>query len=90
MAEKNIFRLPEPNLEANACLNPILQQRRTNRAFASRPVSITEVAQLLWAAQGITSREGYRTAPSAGALYPLELHVVVGTVEGLEHTVDEQ
>lgn len=83
MAEKNIYRLPEPNLEANACLNPILQQRRTNRAFASRPVSITEVAQLLWAAQGITSREGYRTAPSAGALYPLELHLVSGQVEGL-------
>lgn len=83
MAEKNIYRLPEPNLEANACLNPILQQRRTNRAFASRPVSITEVAQLLWAAQGITSREGYRTAPSAGALYPLELHLVAGKVEGL-------
>ena len=83
MAEKNIYRLPEPNLEANACLNPILQQRRTNRAFASRPVSITEVAQLLWAAQGITSHEGYRTAPSAGALYPLELHLVSGQVEGL-------
>jgi SagB-type dehydrogenase family enzyme len=42
-----------------------------------------EVAQLLWAAQGISSREGYRTAPSAGALYPLELHLVAGRVEGL-------
>ena len=83
MAEKSIYRLPEPNPEADACLYPILQQRRTNREFASRPVSITQVAQLLWAAQGITSREGYRTAPSAGALYPLELHLVSGQVDEL-------
>jgi SagB-type dehydrogenase family enzyme len=83
MAEKDIYRLPEAGLGADACLIPVLQQRRTNRAFASRPVSLADVAQLLWAAQGITSHEGYRTAPSAGALYPLELHLVSGRIDGL-------
>jgi SagB-type dehydrogenase family enzyme len=42
-----------------------------------------QVAQLLWAAQGITDSEGRRTAPSAGALYPLEVYLVAGNVEGL-------
>jgi SagB-type dehydrogenase family enzyme len=44
---------------------------------------LATVSQLLWAAQGITAAGGLRTAPSAGALYPLELHVVAARVEGL-------
>ncbi len=43
-----------------------------------------ELSQLLWAAQGITSPQGYRTAPSAGALYPLELYVLAGNVRELQ------
>jgi len=46
-------------------------------------LTIHEVSQLLWAAQGITDPRGFRTAPSAGALYPIEVKVVVGEVEGL-------
>jgi SagB-type dehydrogenase family enzyme len=42
-----------------------------------------EVSQLLWAAQGVTASGGRRTAPSAGALYPLELYLVAGNVKGL-------
>jgi SagB-type dehydrogenase family enzyme len=83
MAEQNLHELPDPVLVGDNPLNPILQQRRTHRSFARQGVSLTQVAQLLWAAQGISSREGYRTAPSAGALYPLELHLVAGQVEGL-------
>lgn len=83
LADKDFHKLPKPGFEADSCLNTLLRQRRTSRAFASRALSLTEVAQLLWAAQGITSREGYRTAPSAGALYPLELHLVVGNIKEL-------
>jgi SagB-type dehydrogenase family enzyme len=47
-------------------------------------LSLEDISQLLWAAQGITSDWGGRTAPSAGALYPLEVYLVVGDVDGLE------
>jgi SagB-type dehydrogenase family enzyme len=83
MAEKKKYNLPQPVAGDDNLLNPILQQRRTHREFAPRPISLEQAAQLLWAAQGVSSREGYRTAPSAGALYPLELHLVAGQVEGL-------
>lgn len=83
MAGTDVYKLPSPSAGEDTCLTSILEQRRTTRTFASRSISLTEVAQLLWAAQGITSHDGFRTAPSAGALYPLELHLVAGQVDGL-------
>jgi SagB-type dehydrogenase family enzyme len=44
---------------------------------------LAELSQILWAAQGITDPSGFRTAPSAGALYPLEVYIVVGNVAGV-------
>ena len=83
MADKPVYPLPEPRLEGGAPLIEALRQRRTSRSFAPRGLALPEIAQLLWAAQGITSPDGFRTAPSAGALYPLELHLLAGDVEGL-------
>lgn len=83
MANQGIHNLPAPPIAPDGCLNAMLWNRRTTRAFAPQSVSLAEVAQLLWAAQGTTSPEGFRTAPSAGALYPLELHLVAGDVAGL-------
>jgi SagB-type dehydrogenase family enzyme len=60
-----------------------LGSRRSLRSFAGAPLTLLEVSQLLWAAQGITSADGGRTAPSAGALYPLELYLVAGDVTAL-------
>jgi SagB-type dehydrogenase family enzyme len=60
-----------------------LQQRRSQREFAAAPLELRDVSQLLWAAQGVTDARGYRTAPSAGALAPLELFLVAGNVTGL-------
>jgi SagB-type dehydrogenase family enzyme len=64
-----------------------LSLRRSQRSYRPEPLSVDEVAQLLWAAQGITDPRGYRTAPSAGALYPLELYLVCGWVNGLEPAI---
>ena len=68
-------------------LEETLSQRRSRRNFSNVSLSLVDLSQLLWAAQGITSVSGKRTAPSAGALYPLEIYVVVGNVESLSQGV---
>ncbi|HDS45243.1 MAG TPA: SagB/ThcOx family dehydrogenase [Methanomicrobia archaeon] len=78
------LKLPEPRYASNTSVEAALAQRRSLRAYSGDALTIEELAQLLWAAQGVTTTWGGRTAPSAGALYPLELYVVVGTVTGLD------
>jgi SagB-type dehydrogenase family enzyme len=75
--------LPAPRRTSDAILEAIIAARRSERDFAPGPLALAELAQLLWAAQGITHRDGLRTAPSAGATYPLGVYAVVGGVEGL-------
>lgn len=58
-------------------------ERRSVRDFLETPLLLAEASQLLWAAQGRSGRAGYRTVPSAGALYPLEVFLAAGKVEGL-------
>ena len=53
---------------SDGCLNALVQNRQNIGAFVPQPVSLAEVAQLQWAAQGIRSREGIRTAPAEGGL----------------------
>jgi SagB-type dehydrogenase family enzyme len=75
--------LPPPRLDSTYSLERSLKERRSIRAFSPQPLTLPEVSQLLWAAQGITGAGGLRTAPSAGALYPLEVYLVVGQVQDL-------
>jgi SagB-type dehydrogenase family enzyme len=77
------LELPEPRLDGDVSLEASIRERRSVREFSDRPLSLADAGQLLWAAQGVTSRDGGRTAPSAGALYPLELYLVAGNVESL-------
>jgi SagB-type dehydrogenase family enzyme len=65
-----------PPTESSVPLENALRRRRSLRGFDARPLSDVQIGQLLWAAQGITAGWGGRTAPSAGALYPLEVYVV--------------
>jgi SagB-type dehydrogenase family enzyme len=78
------FELPEPKLSSKTSVEEAVSERRSVREYGKDSLSIKEISQLLWAAQGITARWGGRTAPSAGALYPLEIYVVVGEVKGLK------
>lgn len=75
--------LPAPRHDSRTALEKVLFHRRSVREYQARPLTLAELSQLLWAAQGITFPGGYRTAPSAGALYPLEVYVVVGSVTDL-------
>ena len=77
------IKLPEPVYQSQTSVEEAIKSRRSIRAYKNAPLSLQQLSQILWAAQGITSTGGYRSAPSAGALYPLELYVVVGQVEGL-------
>ncbi|MHC4077944.1 MAG: SagB/ThcOx family dehydrogenase [Planctomycetota bacterium] len=76
-----VLVLPKPAFESDVSLEETLRQRRSVREFAADPLTLEQVAQLLWSAQGITGAGGLRTAPSAGALYPLELYLVAGNVD---------
>ena len=79
------IKLPAPGYMSDTSVEEALSKRRSIRTYSGEELSIEEVSQLLWAAQGITGKG--RTAPSAGALYPLELYLVVGDVEGLDKGV---
>lgn len=75
--------LAKPTLKGRVSLEEVLASRRSVREFSKEPLDVREVAQLFWAAQGVTGQEGKRTAPSAGALYPLSIFLVAGKVDGL-------
>lgn len=77
------IKLPRPRLRSETSLEEALVKRRSVREFSKEPLSLAAIGQLLWAAQGITDKEGKRTAPSAGALYPLEVYLVCHAVENV-------
>lgn len=79
--------LPAPVRHGRMSLEETLAQRRSLRSFAAAPLTLAEAAQLLWAAQGISGAQGGRTAPSAGASYPLTLYLVAGRIDGLRSGV---
>ena len=95
----DLIPLPAPRHTSATSVEQALSERRSIREFMDEALSLEEVSQLLWAAQGVTEpgeapemwREewgkwmgGVRTAPSAGALYPLEVYLVAGEVDGLQ------
>ncbi len=82
------IQLPEPNYESQTSVEAALSKRRSVREYRIRSVSLKEVSQLLWAAQGITDKvNGFRTAPSAGALYPLEVYLTAHRVNDVDDGV---
>jgi SagB-type dehydrogenase family enzyme len=95
--ENTIIPLPAPHKKGDLSVESALQSRRSTRRYKKASLSKEMLGQILWAAQGITEKSdhppalwggrswpgGLRTAPSAGALYPLDVYVVVGGVEDL-------
>ena len=80
----DVIKLPEPRLKGDMSLEETISKRRSIRSFGSKAMSLDQLSQLLWAAQGITDKQhGFRSAPSAGATYPMELYVFVKNVKGI-------
>lgn len=91
MAQINEIELPRPKLKSNVSLEEAIFARRSKRSFTKKKVKLELLGQLLWAAQGITGGQDnfrFRSSPSAGALYPMEVYVV--SSEGLYHYIPEK
>lgn len=81
-AEK--IKLPQDFKYQGISVEEAIKKRRSNRNFAQKPISLKELSCLLHYASGITKGNGLRAAPSAGALYPIEIYPVIHQVEGIK------
>ncbi|MGQ9546638.1 MAG: SagB/ThcOx family dehydrogenase [Dehalococcoidia bacterium] len=81
-----ITKLPPPQLQGDVSLEEAIARRRSVRRYRRDSLSLAELGQILWSAQGITGHRALRAAPSAGATYPLEILVLAGQqcVAGLD------
>ncbi|MGC8862342.1 MAG: SagB/ThcOx family dehydrogenase [Armatimonadota bacterium] len=81
-----LVRLPAPERGRGLLLDEALRARKSIRDYSSSPITLDQLSYLAWAADGIQREEHgcqFRTAPSAGALYPVETYLVVNQVDGL-------
>lgn len=96
------INLPEPGEISKMSLTSCLIKRKSIRDFSDKPITLKQLSYLLWASTGIQRKEHgfeYRTAPSAGALYPIETYLVINKVKDLpngiyhysikDHTLEE-
>jgi hypothetical protein len=73
------MKLRPPKTDGTVSVEWAIKQRRTIRSFSPDSLNLNQLSQLLWSAQGITGNDGFkRAAPSAGALYPMDIYAVVG------------
>jgi len=84
----NTIELPEPQRSGDVSIEETMQQRRSVREYAATPLTLGEIGQLAWSAQGITDpAQGFRTAPSAGATFPMEIYFLISDMEDLNDGV---
>jgi len=83
---QTVIKLPSPQSKGEVSLEETIAKRRSVRRYRSKPLSLFQLSQILWSAQGITGAGRPRAAPSAGATYPLEIFAIVGkeTIEELQ------
>ncbi len=82
--QQEVIPLPEPFYKSETSIEEALLKRKSVREYKDEPLELNEIAQLLWAAQGITYTKLRRTTPFAGALYPLEIYLVSGNIKTIE------
>ncbi len=79
--------LPKPSTKGSISLEQAIGNRESVRSFTKQPLSLEQIGQLLWSGQGLRNALGQRTVPSAGALFPLELYLIIE--EGVYYYVPE-
>ncbi len=84
-----IIPLPRPDAKSSTSIEAALRQRRSKRNLLTDKLSQKQLGQVLWAAQGVTTDWGGRTAPSAKSTYPLTVYILVNNIDGLENGVYE-
>ena len=85
-----IVALPEPRLEGGLSAGAAIAARRSTRSYSDQPMSLDELSRFLFLTSGISSDRfgnARRTAPSSGALYPIEVYPIVHNVDGMERGV---
>jgi len=85
-----IVQLPSQFLESTLSFTEVLRERKSIRSFSFQPLNKVDLSFLLWASTGIQRTEHnyeFRTAPSAGALYPIETYIVANNVEDLSEGI---
>jgi len=85
-SKREVISLPAPSEDGAMSVERAISSRRSRRSYSDSPITVEQLSQLLWSAQGVTDkmRNFFRAAPSAGALYPLDVYVVAGNVSGLQ------
>jgi len=82
--------LPKPEFSPDTKFWDIINKRHTTRAFKNEPLSIMDLSQLLFGMSGLTRvfpKFAFRTIPSAGALYPIEIYAIINNVDGIEQGI---
>lgn len=79
----NPIPLPKPTLKGTMSVEEAIVSRRSRRSFLDKPLSLAQVSQILWSAQGVTDPSGKRAAPSAREAYPYTVYVMIRSVTGL-------
>jgi SagB-type dehydrogenase family enzyme len=77
----DIIKLPEPKDKKVVYLDELLNKRYSIRTFKQKPISIDDLSYILWCSYGF-KKDGGRVVPSAGALYPLDIYIIAGSIEG--------
>ena len=84
MNSKEIISLPKPNLKSNMTVEQAIAKRRSIRKYANKPLTLEQLSQILWAAQGKSGPERHHhAAPSAGGIHPLQLYIIATNVSEL-------
>lgn len=87
-ADEMMIKLPAPKQKGNISLEETIEKRRSERNLSGKELTLEQISQLLWSCQGITDKgRGFRSAPSAGATYPLEVYLV--SPDGLFHYIPQ-